>query len=55
MKTKQRSEEGRAAAARRPLGSRRGDRRWLENRSLLPGRTPPSPARPSKWLREELT
>ena len=55
MKTKQRSEQGRVEAARRPLGSRRGDRLWLENRSLLPGRTPPSPARASKWLREELT
>jgi hypothetical protein len=55
MKTQQRSEQGRVETARRPVGSRRGDRRWLESRSLLPGRTPPSTARPSKWLREELT
>ena len=55
MKTKQRSEEGRVQAVRRPLGSRRGDRLWLENRLLPPGRTPASPARQSKWLREELT
>jgi len=57
MKTKPRTEEGLVEAVRL-LVSRRGDRLWLvgaANSALLPGRTPASPARPSKWLREELT
>ena len=55
MKTQQRSEEGRVDTARRPRGSRGGDRLWLEHRSVLPGPTPRLPARPSKWLKEEFT